>query len=102
MTPCKFWTKENKPELFKVYPQLSQRRPVSVPPFPLGSFLNTQGLTWRQTGMNRSPGPGFLWGPACFHAEINPLALDSSQFVGPVDERTSEQVAVKLRGGGQP
>lgn len=89
MTPYKFYTKENESELFKVYPQPKEAS-FSVT-FPLASFLNTQKLTCRQVGVNRSPGPGFLWDPACFHAEINPLARDSSQFVGPVDERVSEQ-----------
>lgn len=73
-----------------------------MPPSPLVSFLNTQTLTCRQIGVNRSPGPGFLWCPACFHAEINPLARDSSQLVGPVDERVSEEVFLRIGGGGQP
>ena len=88
MTPSQFYTKENEPELFKVYPQPEEATGSVI--FPLVSFLNIQKLTCRQTGMNRSPGPGSLWGPACFHAEINPLARDSSQLVGPVDERPSE------------
>lgn len=75
---------------------------MSVPVSVLVSFLNPQKLTCRQVGVNRSPGPGFLWGPACFHADSSPLARDSSQLVGPVGERGCEQMVVELRGGGQP
>lgn len=73
-----------------------------MPAFFLASFLCPQKLTCRQVGIYRSLGCGFLWGPACFHAESNPLAWDISQLVGPVGERGYEQMSVEPREGGQP
>lgn len=70
-------------------------------PSLLVSFLCPQKLTCRQVGMYKSLGPGFLWGPACFHAESSPLARDSSQLVGPVEERCCEQMTVETREGRQ-